>query len=35
MRFEGILTIHAHDEYTEMKTIWLDVSESSAGPTTD
>jgi 4-(gamma-glutamylamino)butanal dehydrogenase len=27
-------SIHAHDQYTEMKTIWLDVSDPAAGATT-
>lgn len=28
-------SIHAHDQYTELKTIWLDVSDPAAGATTD
>jgi gamma-glutamyl-gamma-aminobutyraldehyde dehydrogenase len=28
-------SIHAHDQYTEMKTIWLDVRDPAADVTTD
>jgi gamma-glutamyl-gamma-aminobutyraldehyde dehydrogenase len=28
-------SIHAHDQYTELKTIWLDVSDPAAAATTD